>query len=211
LWLSEGFATYFTNLYLKKKYGRDTLVKRLQEDRKEVIRFSKQDPNPVVDSISPFMDLLNANSYQKGGWVLHMLRVQVGDSLFKKIIQTYYNQYKFSNADTWAFEKVAEEVSGKDLKNFFQQWLCTPGIPEVILEWKQHNKTVTIHVVQIGNRLFQFPLEIEFITASGKQLIRKLDIKKKSSDFKIDLITKPVKITLDPNVELLFEGKVKPK
>ncbi|HVK96380.1 MAG TPA: M1 family metallopeptidase, partial [Flavisolibacter sp.] len=97
LWLSEGFATYLTNVYIEQKYGRDSMNQRLQQDRAAVIKFLKTKALPVVDSVSKLMELLNANSYQKGSWFLHMLRNRVGDNNFQKIIQAYYNEFKGSN------------------------------------------------------------------------------------------------------------------
>jgi aminopeptidase N len=82
LWLSEGFATYMTHLYLEEKYGEDSFNNRREADREKVIAFSKTRNTPVSDTSASnnLMQLLNANSYQKGGWVLHMLRRKVGDS-----------------------------------------------------------------------------------------------------------------------------------
>jgi aminopeptidase N len=94
------------------------------------------------------MDLLNANSYQKGGWILHMLRGEVGDSSFKKIIQEYYKQYKGGNADTRDFQKIAETVSGRKLAWFFDQWLYQPGIPKIKAEWKMQGNQVGIYIQQ---------------------------------------------------------------
>ena len=78
LWLSEGFATYFEDMYLGARYGPDSMNKKLIEDRKAVIIFADHSNRPVVDSVSPLLSLLNANSYQKGSWVLHMLRKRYG-------------------------------------------------------------------------------------------------------------------------------------
>ncbi|HEV7783256.1 MAG TPA: M1 family metallopeptidase, partial [Chitinophagaceae bacterium] len=88
LWLSEGFATYLTHIFLESKYGTDTLNSRMREEREEIIDFVKRSKRPVVDSTPNFMELLNANSYQKGSWVLHMLRRELGDSVFHKAIRT---------------------------------------------------------------------------------------------------------------------------
>src|SRR6201998_2113891 len=102
LWLSEGFATYMTNVYLESKYGEDILKQRLEKDRKEVFEFEKQRFTPVVDTAvkDNYMQLLNANSYQKGGWVLHMLHVELGEEVFWKGIRRYYEKYNGGNADT---------------------------------------------------------------------------------------------------------------
>src|SRR6266700_4268795 len=85
LLLSEGFATYMTILYFENKYGPDTARSMRTEDRNQVIEFAKKYKKPVVDSsVTNYMELLNANSYQKGGWILHMLRMEAGDSAFWK-------------------------------------------------------------------------------------------------------------------------------
>ena len=100
LWLSEGFATYMTNVYLENKYGTDTLRKRLIADRTNVFKFEEKRNSPVVDTTvkGNYMQLLNANSYQKGGWVLHMLRRKLGENMFWKGIRAYYKKYDGGNA-----------------------------------------------------------------------------------------------------------------
>ena len=92
LWLSEGFATYMTHCYLENKYGADTLKKGMQKDRSTLIAYEKVRLTSVVDTTvgRDYMQLLNPNSYEKGGWVLHMLRRRLGDDLFWKGISTYY-------------------------------------------------------------------------------------------------------------------------
>src|SRR5690606_4875147 len=81
LWLSEGFATYLTHVYHEFTYGRDALAAGLARDRDRIAAFAAQQPQrPLVDTT--YADptaLLNPNSYQKGGWVLHLLRQRVGD------------------------------------------------------------------------------------------------------------------------------------
>ncbi|MGH2647832.1 MAG: M1 family metallopeptidase, partial [Ginsengibacter sp.] len=138
LWLSEGFATYMTHLYMEHEYGADSLKKRMQLDRSEVIAFYKIRKTPVVDTTADnnLMELLNDNSYQKGSWVLHMLRRKLGNEVFRKGIQMYYVTYMGKNASTDDFMHVMEKVSKQNLQQFFRQWLYTAGQPVLKGEWK---------------------------------------------------------------------------
>lgn len=152
LWLSEGFATYMTLCYLENKYGADTLRTSLRKDRAKVLAFEKRRFTPIVDTSvnGDYMQLLNPNSYEKGGWLLHMLRRTLGDSTFWKGISTYYTAYRNKNASSADFEKVMESVSGRDLSVFFHQWLYIPGHPHVTVSWKYDpdKKTVGIDFTQ---------------------------------------------------------------
>ena len=208
LWLSEGFASYLTHLYLEQQYGTDTLQNGMHQDREQVIRFSKNWNKPVVDSTSDLMDLLNANSYQKGSWVLHMLRQQVGNDVFQKIISNYYNQYKGSNADTRDFQAVAEKVSGKNLDAFFQQWLFTPGQLQLQVQWQQEKDGISITVTQKQATPFTFPLRIGLRTTSGALPLQQLHISKPKETFRLKGFSDVQQIVLDPLTELLFEGAV---
>jgi aminopeptidase N len=209
LWLSEGFATYLTNVYWEQKYGKAKANERLIEEREKVIGFVRHNDHPVVDSISDFMDLLNANSYEKGSWVLHMLRGEVGDSVFRKIIREYYQQYKGDNADSREFEWVSEKVSGKNLKWFFDQWLYQPGVPKINVQWKMKGNKLSVTVQQATKSIFQFPLTIGYYSADGNLQTQKIKITKSSETFILPINSKPAKMVLDPFVEMLFDGSIK--
>jgi len=204
LWLSEGFATYFTDLYFEKKYGKEAAAARLKEEREQVIAFAGSNSQPVVDSTTNLMSLLNANSYQKGCWVLHMLRNEVGDSAFHQIIKTYYNQYEGGNADTRDFEAVAEKVSGKNLKGFFDQWLYRPGVPKLEVIWIPENKSIRIR--QMQKEAFQFPLEVSYATENNKRVIITLPVSKTVQEFKVEENPINGPLLLDPQTKLLFTG-----
>ena len=210
LWLSEGFATYFENMYLGSKYGEDSMKNKLREERQKVIDFTKRSNRPVVDSVSQLMSLLNANSYQKGGWILHMLRHEMGDSVFQKFIRTFYDRFKGKNADTNDLEKIAEEVSNKDWNQFFKQWLYTPGIPLLDIQWKNNEKdsTVSITVTQVQSQsAFQFPLQMKLVAAQGSE-IKTLNIAKQSETFSIPVTMVTTAIIADPNTLLLFDSRI---
>src|SRR6185437_4239665 len=205
LWLSEGFATYMTLCYLENKYGIDTLKASLVQDRKKVIRFEKTRLTPVVDtSISQdYMQLLNPNSYEKGGWVLHMLRRRIGDELFWKGISTYYSTYRNGNASTEDFRKIMEMVSNQRLDTFFHQWLEEPGHPHVTIKWKydQDKKVAAIDITHTGD--FRFPLEYAIDGTLYQVATRATE-----THVDLPLPEKPVTLTPDPNVNLLADFDV---
>jgi aminopeptidase N len=202
LWLSEGFATYMTNLYLENKYGVDTLKKRLSDDRKKVLSFEKKRLTPVVDTAvkGQYMQLLNANSYEKGGWVLHMLRHKLGDELFWKGVRNYYAKYRGSNANTDDLRQVMEQTSGQDLKLFFNQWLRTAGHPDLNVAWHYDagKGTVDISIEQKQDNVYVFPLEI---TIAGQ--LHTITVNGKAATAQIAVKAKPETIVADPNVNLL--------
>ena len=199
VWLSEGFATYMTHLYMEHKYGADTLRAGLKADRKKVIAFEKKRNTAVIDTTvnGQYTKLLNANSYEKGGWVLHMLRRQVGDSSFWKGIRTYFATYGGHNANTTDFRRVMEKVSGRDLGDFFQQWLYTPGMPELTM--RPGSETGTFIIKQQQEHLFSFPLEY---TIDNDPMIRKVIVKDKITTINIRAHHT---IHIDPQINLLFQ------
>jgi aminopeptidase N len=208
LWLSEGFATYMTDLYFEHKYGTDTLKKMLQNQRHKVTAFAKRRFTPVVDTAitSNFTQLLNANSYEKGGWVLHMLRRKLGDAIFWRAIRTYYSVYKNKNANTDDLRHVFEINSGLNLTAFFKQWLQTAGHPKLKITYVYNDtdKVLNVHVEQTQELPFQFPLEMA-IPGDLSKKIWSFDIKEKASDVKIPMSEKPLWLIIDPKVNLLFE------
>ena len=205
LWLSEGFATYMTILYMENKYGQDTALKMRLEDRRQVIAFAKQKAVPVIDTtVKDYMELLNANSYQKGGWILHMLRRSVGDSIFWKGIRTYYDQYAGKNASSDDFRKVMEEVSKKELKTFFNQWLYRPQHPQLTITWQYHpdRKKVWFNIQQSSP--FEFPLEVA-IVENGKSKIIVMQVSSTSTIVETGANSRP-QIIIDPEIHLLHEA-----
>lgn len=205
LWLSEGFATYMTNLYLESKYGTEKLKQRLAADKGTIFALEKTHFAAVVDTTitGNYMQLLNANSYQKGGWVLHMLRRKLGDDLFWKGISSYYAQYKDKNANTDDLCTVMEQASGVDLKQFFKQWLYTAGHPALMIEksYDKASKTLTLHIIQKQDTVYEFPLEF---TIDGKAGIIRVTEKEMTMKFTAD----SGDIVFDPNVNLLATIKV---
>ncbi|MEZ4870328.1 MAG: M1 family metallopeptidase [Caldilineaceae bacterium] len=124
LWLNEGFATYFHNLWTEHTKGA-ALFNATMRGMYTTIKVRHLPPpgKPTLD------DLFGNYVYVRGAWTLHALRLTVGDERFFTIIRTYYDRYKGGNASTADFIAVAEEVSGEDLGDFFQAWLYGAEIP----------------------------------------------------------------------------------
>ena len=205
LWLSEGFATYLCNIYIEKTKGKDAFHEQLKKDRRIVVAFAKNYKHPVVDtSYNSLMNLLNPNSYQKGGWVLHMLRNEIGDRMFHKSIQSYYNTYRLSNADTRDFQRIVEEVSEKDLQWFFDQWLYTEGHPKLNFESEIHENAFALSVSQTES-LFKFSLPIKIIFEDGSSTEDFVNIKEHQTRFKKTYQKAIRSVEIDPEIMLLYE------
>jgi len=205
LWLSEGFATYLTNIYIQKTKGELAFDTQLIKDRNKVIAFAKEYKHPVVDeSYTNLMDLLNANSYQKGAWVLHMLRTEIGDSLFQQSIRTYYQKYRLSNADSKDFQQVVESVSKLDLDWFFKQWLYQAEIPTLKVSDEIEGKNLKIDIIQ-KDYVFRFPLVLEVKLQNGKTVFEKIQIIEKETLFTKKYESEIGSFRIDPNFDLLYQ------
>ncbi len=206
IWLSEGFATYLTNLYMEDTHGEVIMMERMQNERNQVTSFARRNNVPVVNpKIEDYNQLLNPNSYQKGGWVLHMLRHKLGKDIFWKGIQAYYEKYKLSNALTSDFQAVMEEVSGQDLKSFFEQWIFRPGQPVLKKSWQQEGDKLEIEITQTQPEPFNFPIEIGLTFEDGSTALERVEMKAKKENVSIKTDKTVKEVILDPKVKLLFE------
>ena len=211
-WLSEGFATYFTNLYTEQMHGRDQFVAGEKQQREAVIAFSKKEYVPIVNpAIEDYMKVLSTNTYQKGGWVLHMLRKQLGDENFWKGIQTYYARFTHSNAYSDDLRMVLEEVSGQSLEGFFDQWVYRAGQPELEVSWTYVGEQLQLTVAQKQAEAFRFPLEIDLVFDDGTRQRESLTVTDSNQSFNVTTTQKPASVVLDPDTWLLFEGTVEEK
>jgi aminopeptidase N len=214
LWLSEGFASYLTHLYTEHSQGNEAMQNYLLKDLAVIKFFAKANPaRPVLDTAErDLMKLLNPNSYQKGSWLLHMLRYRLGDELFRKCVSKYYGRFALKNANSLDFKKVVEEVSGKDLSQFFKQWLLWPGMPQLEGSWKAKKGKVKITFEQKQSQgLYELPIEITIFFKGGKEaMTRELVLTKEKQNFTI--ATDPEyeidKVILDPNTWVLMDAKL---
>ncbi len=211
LWLSEGVATYLTGLYLEHTYGSERFRAYMRDARRQVFQFHSQNPTaPVVDTTyADPMELLNANSYQKGAWVLHMLRHEIGSDTFIRGLQAYYERYRNQNASTRDFRAVMEDVSGQDLGWFFDQWTRRSGHPVIEGQWRhdaQANEcVVSLRQTQQGEP-FRVPVEVEVNADRGQAAT--LVLRDREGRVRFDCPQAPTSVTLDPDINLLAETSI---
>ena len=185
IWLNEGFATYCEALYYENKSGKKALISTM---------LSKYQQNFKGKLIEPKNDLFSATVYDKGAWVLHMLRWQVGDSTFFKILREYFNEYEYKSASTKDFQTVCENVSGQDLSQFFDQWVYNgEGNITLIYDWESKKTSegfslnLNLKQDQDEYSIYKFPLEVKIEYADSSSENRILKIKERDEDFDLKL------------------------
>ena len=217
-WLSEGFATFFTLLFIENEYGKTEYNNGIIKAKKAVFDMTEKMPDfRIVAPRTAEKDLVTTGiTYQKGAWVLHMLRNIIGEQNFKKGIQTYYNKFYNANATSDDFINEIEKASGMDLKKFFKQWLYQPINPKIDVNWQYDliNKKIIFVLTQsqLTNFNFDLPLEIGYYTkGSNSPIILKVHLNKKqqTQSFKVKGI--PEKIEIDPRNILLSINTISKK
>ena len=185
------------------------MQKQLAKERAEVIQFYRQYPHSIVDSTyENLMDLLNENSYQKGAWVLHMLRNRIGNEFFHQSIVTYYEKFRLSNATSQDFIQVVQEVCQQDLSIFFNEWLFQSGHPQLKIGKKIKKKTIKLSIQQVQKEYFtDIPITVEVSFEDGSKVQEQFNLKGKTNVFNLKYNKKITQILIDPNVQLLFEEK----
>jgi aminopeptidase N len=215
VWLSEGFATYFSALWVHEARGDSAFRARMSTIRTTVLRDTVSVARrPVIDTIeTTLIRLLNRNSYEKGGFVLHMLRVQVGDSAFFRGLRAYYAAHRGSTALTGDLQSAIEGASNQQLGWFFDQWLRQPGFPEVTATWsydaQRHEAVVDL---KQGARFgaFRIPLVVAAVDAASAEHRVTVELPADLADHSVSIPspTPPSSIVLDPDISLLAAMRV---
>jgi len=171
-WLSESPATFCETLWAEELQGTKGYILSLDAKLKDY--FS----NVKTEGVFSLYDFPRAKPssnypvtiYSKGAVVLGMLRYELGDSLFFQAMRTYLDRNKYSTSTTEFFEKICEEVVGRDLSWFFNQWVYRKGWPELHVEYFPavlNGTAISIKQVQTSNELFtNIPIEITFLQGS---------------------------------------------
>jgi aminopeptidase N len=209
VWLSEGFATYFALLYQEQFEGRDAFSSALARSRQAILASAKNLPETAVvhRNLEDLGKVLNTFVYQKGGWVLHMLRREIGADAFWAGIREYYRRYRDGNASTNDLRAVMEQVSKRNLGQFFTQWLHRFGNPRIEAAWSHHASRgtvdLTLRQTQPGET-YSLSVDVDVVTPAGtrRETVRLAD---RTATVSLKVDAEPSAIRIDPDTWLLAE------
>jgi aminopeptidase N len=217
-WLSEGFATFFTLLFIENEYSEAEYKKGIIKAKKSVFDMTVKMPDfsIIAPRTAEKEAVTTGLTYQKGAWVLHMLRDKMGEQNFQKGIQSYYKKFYNANATSDDFRVEMEKASGLDLKIFFKQWLYQPVNPKIDATWSYDAKSKKVNInltqTQLTDFNFDLPIEIGYYTKDSKTpLLLKMNLKKKQLSQSFNVKGIPENIEVDPRNVLLSSNTITKK
>ena len=150
------YQTYV--LDLMDRYIEGTRLSKSRTKLRPIVTRDYDDPEHLFDYIP----------YYKGGFIIHMLRILLGEEDFREGLKLYLTRFKNSTAETDDLRQIFEEVSKKDLQQFFQQWIFTGGHPVLDLIISGNNNKIFLYLNQKQEgEIFSFPLEIKCVFTDG--------------------------------------------
>jgi aminopeptidase N len=209
IWLNEGFATYYESLYSAHKHGRDAMLYELYQRARQIVGMTGDTDAIVRRTYDRPSDMFGYLSYPKASWVLHMLRAQLGEDLYRRCIKTYLERHQYGSVVTEDLRAVIEELSGRSYDQFFDQWLYHAHHPELeaSYSWDEPAKLARVSIRQTQKLdsnvlLFNFPLTVRFKGPFGT-VDRPIQVTQKEEDFSFPLASAPDLVRLDPDYTLL--------
>ncbi|CAL2063481.1 M1 family metallopeptidase [Tenacibaculum sp. 190524A05c] len=202
--LNESFANYSEYLWQEYKYGKDYADAHMFKDVEAYKNGQNFDKHLVRFYYDDKEDMFDAVSYNKGGAILHMLRSYLGDKAFYEGLNKYLTDYKYKAAEVHQLRLVFEEITGKDLNWFFNQWFFGNGHPtlEISYDYNELRKTVTVNVFQTQTQQFQFPLTIDVFEGS-KATRHKVFVNRKEASFTLPYTRQPDFVQINADGVLL--------
>ncbi|MDH7464017.1 M1 family aminopeptidase [Chitinophagaceae bacterium 26-R-25] len=172
LTVNESFANYSETLWDEYKHGKDAGDAQNYTDMRGYLQSNSEKKDLVRFYYADKEDMFDAVSYNKGGRILHMLRNYVGDSAFFKSLNNYLTTNKFKAAEAQNLRLAFEEVTGKDLNWYFNQWYYGAGHPKLNISYAYDDAakqvTVTVKQTQDGDKTFRLPFAIDVYNGSAK-------------------------------------------
>ena len=210
LTLNESFANYSETLWNEYKYGKDAGDEQNYKDMKGYLDSKSGSKALVRFRYADKEDMFDAVSYNKGGRILHMLRNYLGDSAFFKGLNVYLTTNKYKSAEAHQLRLAFEEVSGRDLNWFFNQWYFGSGQPSLDINYVYDDNAKKVNVIikqiQEGNPVFKLPLAIDIYNGPNK-IRHNVWLNDREQTFTFSYQSKPDLVNVDGDKILLCDKK----
>jgi aminopeptidase N len=208
LTVNESFANYSEYLWNEYKYGKDAADEHNLEDMQGYIQSGSDKKDLVRFRYSDKEDMFDAVSYNKGGRILNMLRNYVGDDAFFKSLNNYLTTNKFKAGEAGQLRLAFEEVTGKDMNWFWNQWYYGSGHPKVDISYgyDEAGKKAFVYIkqTQTSDKVFRLPMAVDIYTGKDKKRYNMM-MENKADTFEFAANTKPELINVDADKVLLWE------
>jgi aminopeptidase N len=209
IWLNEGFATFMENMWMEAHYGKDQADFERREGARQWFGEGNLFNKPIVRHDFDDSSEFDGNAYTKGGWVLHMLRQQLGEEAFYRGLKHYLEVNRGKNVVTADLAKAMEESSHTNVDQFFSQWLYGAGAPKFELSYSsetdKHQVALSVKQTQkVEGRvgIFQVPVDVEIATASGPKLYP-ITVSKAEQIFRFPSDSAPLMVLFDKGGHIL--------
>jgi len=218
-WLNEGFATYFEALYREEDLGEEEFRYALYQNAQRYFGEDKKYRRPiVVATYREPIDVFDRHLYEKGSLALHMLHHELGDEIFWKVMNHYVTTHQQQNVETIDLIRSIEDITGRNMKKFFDQWIFGAGFPEMTVNYtwepEKDNKggmaKVTVKQTQKTKEntpVFDLRLNIHFVS-DGIVTEKQIHVQEKEQVFYIHLDSKPERFEFDPKNWILKQLKL---
>ncbi|MCW5832649.1 MAG: HEAT repeat domain-containing protein [Labilithrix sp.] len=217
-WLNEGFATFMEHVWREHHLGRDEYEYGVRNDLASYLgEATGRYRRPIVcqDYDAP-LDLFDRHLYEKGGLVLHVLRVELGDALFWKGVSGYLRRHARGVVETRDLLRTLEDVSGRSLGRRFEELVHRPGHPELELQLSWEDGVLRCAAKQTQATAdgvpsaFEVPIVLAVVDAeTGRERREKLRLAARADTFSIPCPTRPRFVVVDPEMRILGEVTVK--
>ncbi len=209
IWLNEGFATFLEAVWTEAHYGKDQADYERWNNAREWFESNSLWNKPIVRHDFDDSSEFDGNAYNKAGWVLYMLREQIGEDAFYRGLKYYLDVNRGKNVVTADLAKAIEEFAHVNVDQFFSQWLYGAGAPKFDLSYtydgEKHQVMLTVKQIQrVEGRvgLFRVPVEVEITTGSGPKLYN-FAVSKDKQTFPLPAESAPLMVLFDKGGHIL--------
>ena len=214
-WMNEGFASFLETVWKRAADGRDEeAYYRMGQHAAYLDEDASSYRRPIVcrSYVEP-IEIFDRHLYQKGASVLHMLAEQLGEDLFWECVGSYLRSHANGSVVTDDLRRAIEEVTGRNLEWFFDQWVHHGGHPVLRVTAKAGKKDVTITVEQTQKPddmtpVFRFDVDVRVETDKGP-VTERLHVREAKQSVRIPVKGRIRWVAFDPGAHVLWAGEVK--